>query len=291
MPENGQRKSTMAKVDEAVQAQRAIARVEGSLACGHTDSLCRYLSGHGHTQVQGWVTEGALFATLCFAGYQAEKAVEGSAIEIGVHHGRFFIALAAMVPEGTPCLAIDVFENQEANIDHSGKGDSTVFARNVREWLGDTRALRLLHADSRCLTAEAIVAAADGIRARLFSVDGGHTARYLVNDLCLAEKSITSEGLIIVDDFFNPAWPGVAEGVYRYLDRPLGRLEPVAYGDNKLYMALPGAAARYRTFVANALVPRAQASKLVKVGATEVFHIRLPSVSALTPLPVDEDGR
>ena len=34
----------------------------------------------------------------------------------------------------------------------------------------------------------------------------------------LAEESLAEAGVVVADDVFNPAWPGVAVGTLRYLD-------------------------------------------------------------------------
>jgi peptide chain release factor 2 len=51
--------------------------------------------------------------------------------EIGVHHGRLFIPMALARRPGERALAIDVFEDQHLNVDHSGKGDRARFEENV----------------------------------------------------------------------------------------------------------------------------------------------------------------
>ena len=46
---------------------------------------------------------------------------------------------------------------------------------------------------------------------RLFSVDGGHTAELARHDMLTADGAIGEQGIIILDDFFNEAWPGVLD--------------------------------------------------------------------------------
>ena len=82
---------------------------------------------------------------------------------------------------------------------------------------------------------------------RLFSIDGGHTAAITDHDMSLAARSLSSDGLTVLDDFFNEPWPGVAEGACRYLFAPTVPLFPVAIAGNKFAFAKDRrAAALYR---------------------------------------------
>ena len=51
---------------------------------------------------------------------------------------------------------------------------------------------------------------------RFFSIDGGHLSHIVKHDLETAALSITDGGVIILDDYFNPEFPGVSEGTNRY---------------------------------------------------------------------------
>jgi hypothetical protein len=42
--------------------------------------------------------------------------------EIGVHHGKFFIPIAGNALQAEPAIAMDLFDNQGANVDASGVG-------------------------------------------------------------------------------------------------------------------------------------------------------------------------
>jgi hypothetical protein len=70
---------------------------------------------------------------------------------------------------------------------------------------------------------------------RLFSVDGSHTAHHTINDIDTAFSVLRPGGIVIVDDFYNPHWPGAQEGVHAFLsDRK--DISAVAYGENKLFL-------------------------------------------------------
>src|SRR5206468_3764068 len=86
------------------------------------ETFRQYIS-NGHNKVVGWVEPGSFAAVYALNALQDRLGVQGGIAEIGVHHGRFFIALALARKSGEPAVAIDVFDMQEKNIDNSGCGD------------------------------------------------------------------------------------------------------------------------------------------------------------------------
>ncbi len=213
-------------------------------------ALMRYVQDGGHRDVGGWIEPGALATTVVLSALQRSLGVAGHVAEIGIHHGRYALALSLLRKLGERTIAIDVFEQQELNVDQSGKGDYDTFMANVDAWLGPEHDVVVLKQDSLTTTPADILAAARG-RIRLFSVDGSHTYQHTLNDLRLAESVIAEGGIVVVDDFFNPAWPGVPDALAAYLrngPKPT-LLAPIGYGDNKFFLAERSKAEVYRTFI------------------------------------------
>jgi hypothetical protein len=152
-------------------------------------------------------------------------------MEIGVHHGQFFIALNSIVDPGFMSAAIDVFERQDLNIDASGEGDRNIFLDNLRAYD--------IHRGSNV-----IIADGDSTDHKTFdmlpteyryiSVDGGHTVEHVINDMQLASRFITNEGVVILDDYFNHWWPSVTEGIFKYMSTS-PTLVPFMSTPNKLW--------------------------------------------------------
>jgi hypothetical protein len=187
-------------------------------------------------KIEGWV-DNRLFPTLAALNeIQTEMQVSGGVMEIGVHHGRFFIALNGMVKagEGTS-FAVDIFEDQALNIDRSGRGSLERFRENLRLYdrnggsnveCVQADSTRLIHQDlSRFV----------GSRPKIISIDGGHTVEHTLSDLSLATKIIHDAGAIFVDDILNPHWIGVFEGVVCFLQRRPD-IWPVLVGFNKILL-------------------------------------------------------
>jgi hypothetical protein len=174
---------------------------------------------------------------------QKQLGVKGPVCEIGVHHGKLFILLHLLTEGMEISVAWDLFERQEENIDSSGRGDKARLRENLLRHGCDIDRVKVNSANSLQLTPEQIVDECGG-KVRLFSIDGGHTAETTFNDLSLAGKSIRDGGVIVADDYFNEAWPGVSEGVCRYFQRNEAGLVPFAIGGNKLFITNDAAMAK-----------------------------------------------
>lgn len=217
-----------------------------------TQGFTRYRLA-GHRFVQGWLEPEVLTVLQTLDSAQRSSGVTGSVAEIGVHHGKLFIALHLLQRPGERSIAIDVFGDQELNIDNSGKGDLDIFRSNVQRW-SSIDGVVTHQGDSTKLAADTLVGLA-GSPIRLFSVDGGHTEQIVASDMRLAEASLGEGGVVIADDVFNPQWPGVAVGTLRYLDQG-GRLAPFIIAFNKVLFADPEYCSKYRSAVESAFAGR-----------------------------------
>jgi hypothetical protein len=196
-----------------------------------TDPLRKYAS-KGHRQVQGWLSDTAIVLLLDLARIQRDRGIHGPVCEIGVHHGRLFILLHHLTTAGERSVGWDLFEQQDQNIDKSGKGDRQQLLVNLQRHHADLSRVAIHTANSLELKPADVQQACAGAP-RIFSVDGGHTAEITASDLRLAAHAIRDDGLIVLDDFFNEPWPGVAEGTCRYMAAPAVPLFPVAIAGNK----------------------------------------------------------
>lgn len=191
-----------------------------------------------HNTVEGWVNNHAFgFLHVIHDALNASKPpVPGGVLEIGVHHGKFFIALNGLVADETSkSIAVDLYENQDLNIDFSGRGSRSHFENNLRQFdRHGGRNVIIESADSTTVAAADLLAKA-GQRFKVVSVDGGHTAEHTIADMNLANEVVHPAGFVIVDDILNSHWLGVIDGVTVFL-RARPTLWPLAIGFNKLIM-------------------------------------------------------
>lgn len=195
----------------------------------------------GHRRVQGYTESSAIGLLHAVDEYQRSVGIGGPIAEIGVHHGQLFIAMKLLQQPGEPSIAIDLFEDQEANIDKSGQGDRDRFLSHLDAWTN--RDGLIIHQGDSTQIMPGDIPEMSGVR--LFSVDGGHTQEIVLSDMRLAEKSLIDGGVVIADDVFNQQWPGVCVGTVHYLEQG-GALVPFYIGYNKVLFSQPEHAERYR---------------------------------------------
>ncbi len=201
------------------------------LTCMEKGNLSAYVK-HGNHLVKGWLTPGAIQAIVSLSTEQRKASVSGGVAEIGVHHGRLFILLYLLGAMGEPAVAIDLFSHQALNSDHSGAGDLERFTKNLKRH-ADTDRLVLYEGDSTNLDCQQLIDLGGG-PLRMISIDGGHSPEVTAHDLYVSEGALANGGVIILDDCFNEAWPGVVDGVKQHFSSP-GSIVPFGVGANKTF--------------------------------------------------------
>jgi hypothetical protein len=235
----------------------------------------RYIST-GMPKIEGWLHWYAAELIAAISDIQQQDGIRGAVGEIGVHHGKLFILLLLTAALDERAFAIDVFENQELNIDESGKGDRNRFIQNLRVFSARERDVLIISKSSFDVLPGDIVERLGPVR--LVSIDGGHTAECTKNDLQLAAAMMDNRGIAILDDYFNSSWPGVTTGGAEYFLSPESKLRPFAIGPNKLFLSATSNHDDYR----KALRTRFQPYKTSIMFGAEV-DLYGADFSALTP--------
>jgi hypothetical protein len=183
------------------------------------------------SHVEGWLMPQALTFTSYFA--QRFLVDEFDSLEIGVHHGKYFLGIEKLTPVAGRCMAIDVFSRQDLNVDGSGAGDKEIFERNVMDWALAPQRVVALEVDSMDIDSRELGRNKFGI----ISIDGGHTREHTFHDLKTAQDLLAPNGLIILDDILNQDWCGVITGALDFFNSSYAtRISPVAIGFNKLFI-------------------------------------------------------
>ncbi|MEN2991650.1 class I SAM-dependent methyltransferase [Tistrella sp. BH-R2-4] len=198
--------------------------------------LTRYVD-HGLHGVQGWLDDFSAAVIARLGDSQSDHGVAGAVAEIGVHHGKLFLVLQLTLRQDEQGLAIDLFEQQELNVDLSGQGDRGRFLENLRKHCGTEEGVVIRAGSSTDVTVGDIRATVGPVR--LFSVDGGHTEMLTANDLGLAAGALAEGGIVILDDHFNPYWPDVAAGLGRHILVDQSPLRPFAITPGKVFLCAP----------------------------------------------------
>jgi hypothetical protein len=193
-----------------------------------------YLKRHG--EVEGWLEDIAARVSDRLLQAQAASGITGDVMEIGVHHGRYFIVLANGLVPGESAIAVDIFSDQHLNTSRSGKGNWTEFVSNVARF-APLAHVDIVQANSTAL-GDDFVAARCGMR--FISIDGGHDRATSCSDLALAERLATSGAIVALDDIYRPDWSGVTAGLAKYLSDG-GTLRPFVFIPNKLLLTTDAA--------------------------------------------------
>jgi hypothetical protein len=185
-------------------------------------------------KIKGWLSEidNSIFETVL--SYQKKSKIIGATAEVGLHHGKSFIPLCLYLTDEERAYGIDLFENQELNLDSSGNGSLERVVRNLGDF-GISKASYLLDGRSSDEVSPSDILQSVG-KVRFFSIDGGHWEAIVENDLQLAAKVLVDEGVIALDDYLRPEWPGVASGFHKWYQENHQEFQIFAIGFNKAYL-------------------------------------------------------
>ena len=186
-------------------------------------------------RIEGWFQYDAALLFMKYNQLALKPGERGNVLEIGVHHGLSTIAIAALRGAGKQLTAIDLFEDQQnKNVSGSGGGDRGRFEKNMREFYPDSAFLRVIARPSGELTPLDL-----GSGFTFVHIDGGHSPEEVYHDLKLCYDVSAAGGLIALDDYFNPEYPGVCEGAVEFSLRHPGSLRPLIAGYNKVLLQKP----------------------------------------------------
>jgi hypothetical protein len=191
-------------------------------------------------KIEGWFEPEAAEVIFLFDRIQKEEEIGGDIFEIGVHHGKMSLCLGLLLADEEKLSVCDIFARQEYNISESGYGSKSIFLGNWRKYMDGAAEPEIFEKPSEELGISEI-----GSNYRIFSIDGGHSAAETYADLSLADNVIIDHGIIIIDDYFDQSFPGVSEGVNKYLLN-YASLQPLAIFFNKMMLVKKGSYDFYR---------------------------------------------
>jgi hypothetical protein len=232
-------------------------------------TLDRYVAGSIAT-VKGFLTPLDAQVIRALLSYQSDNNITGNLCEIGVHHGRLFFMLALARRASERALAIDLFEDDAENIKTQHAGRDKALFKNARRLGIELSEEETLKASSLAIKPADVLALTDG-PIRFYSIDGGHSYEHVENDLKLAQQTLTDQGIIVVDDFFNIGWVDISFATYDFLRRT-NDIVPFAITSKKIYLAPRAAVDKYK----RALYKREDLARIlpVQVLGSEVLAFR-----------------
>jgi len=187
----------------------------------------------GFDQVEGWCNH-ALFDIVDYLD-NLDFNKSGGCLEVGVYQGKFFILLNSVIDPKYQSMALDIFGDQFLSLDQYGIKNLAAFRGNLEKFDAhqgtNTTIVQADSTDSQLVEKFDIKPGSF----RFISVDAGHSVEHTVSDLHLANRLVSNEGVVILDDFFHWHWPEVTEGAGRFLDSN-PTLVPFAMGYKKVVL-------------------------------------------------------
>jgi hypothetical protein len=183
-------------------------------------------------RIDGWMYQTTGLAMMELLWLQESAGLLGNIAEIGVHHGLSALALIAASRESETMFAIDLFDQQDLNIDNSGEGNLAIFQQHIRHLFPRANISIIAKSSLEVRGAEL----ENGLsNIRFLSIDGGHTKELTLNDLAIANTCLASHGIACLDDIFNVQWTGVVSGLFEFLNKTPD-LVPFALFPNKIFL-------------------------------------------------------
>lgn len=213
-----------------------------------------------YRNIDGWFDKRLIIILAIIDNFQQQQQINGNLGEIGVWQGRSFIPLLKLAKINEYALAIDCFELYQFNRDDSG-GDVNVlfklFMNNVKKYSFNHKKLRVIKGDSYKLLPQDLLDATHNKGGfRIFSIDGCHEAATTDRDMQNAFDCLVDGGVIIMDDYFSPNWPGVSEGVNSFMQKNDGKVKPFFIAWNKIFFTQPEHAPKYLELIKKFIVPK-----------------------------------
>jgi predicted O-methyltransferase YrrM len=143
---------------------------------------------------------------------QTHQGLTGDLLEIGSYHGRSTAVMCQALAPGETIHVCDAFDNEGAS-EFAVKPTPEVLMRNIRRinpGFADDRIV--IH---NCLSQQLRLPAEQ--KFRFIHIDGGHDDATCYSDLQLAHAHVMEKGVIVVDDYQHPHYPGVTTATDRFL--------------------------------------------------------------------------
>ena len=230
--------------------------------------------------LDGWFSgiSRAIFDSIL--SFQDKNGLLGNCFEIGVWKGKSAIEIAKFLRENEKLLLIDpLLDNNKDEIFASLKEITGKDKSYLQIYPGYSEDFEYYSEAKQYLK-----------KTRFIHIDGCHVGENVFNDLILAEKFLSKNGVIVIDDFFNDEYPQITEATYKYLFKNEYSLRIFLVGANKAYLCRPNSYAFYYNFcismLQKELLVRGFAMKIMKTSPIgDCFAISLEAFDATNDLP------
>lgn len=199
-------------------------------------------------RMPGWLQVEALDLTIRILAQQDLWSISGPVLELGIFKGRYLSVLhAGSADAGSKVFGVDGFL---VGLEGMTEEIKTAWVDSINHhvsWLErDTSRLKIISSLTTELNSKQLLDYDGGKKFRFISVDAGHDADNVHYDLKMVAPVLAEGGVVALDDAFNEALPGVAEGLFRFFAEGAGGLAAFCSCGNKLFMTQKEQHGRWR---------------------------------------------
>ena len=176
--------------------------------------------------IEGWFFPGDMISLAVLNLIQTQRNITGEIFEVGVFKGKSFSFLSHLIQENEKLFGYDLFlQNTEE------------MTKLAVEKYGAKVDYELVKGDTSDLEISDIKNKINNKKIRLLHIDAGHEYFEVLNALNLFSPFVIDNGIIVMDDYQDPEFPGIEAAVLDFceIDRPR-RFVPFFSGQNKIYL-------------------------------------------------------
>jgi len=186
-------------------------------------------------KVEGFLSQMNYAVWQCLFNIQEREGITGNLFEIGTWKGRSAAALTFHCRAGEQIGLCDLSLNQFSVLE-------------TLAHLGfNTEPFVPIPKKSSAMTNTELAVFEKNVR--WFHIDGDHSSEMTYLDLGISDRILGDNGIVAVDDFFNPRYFSVTWGVFSYLRSHPHSLRAFLVGDNKGYFCRPHKVGLYRQHI------------------------------------------
>ncbi len=178
--------------------------------------------------LEGWFYPRDMLSLAVLNELHSNANVIGNIVEIGVYKGKSFCFLSHFIKDNENLYGYDTFSE-----------DCYESTKLALKNYGTNSQYELIKADTSELNNDDIKAKIDEKGIRILHIDAGHEYHEVLHSLLLFSPYVVNSGIIVMDDYQDPEFPGIEAAVLDFceIDRPR-RFVPFFSGTNKIYLCL-----------------------------------------------------
>lgn len=187
---------------------------------------------------QGMISDLSIAIFQSILDFQAHRKIAGNMVEFGTYKGRSASVLLGNLHGDDILGLVDVAEYAEFDK-----------LRNINP------AFKFFHGKSENLASDPALNSFLGSGVRFAHHDASHSYDNVSTEMALVEPILSNGGVMVLDDFCNPAFMQVVAACFHHLSRDGCGIEMFLYGENKAYLCKSSDFDVYARYVLEHLLP------------------------------------